>query len=168
MKSMARKRQRGFTLIELIISVGIVAILGSIALAQLRDYTRRAKVSEVMMALSRCKNTVTENFLTLDTAPPPGRWGCEGGGGSYYAGAIETSAAGVIRVPIANLDGLMNGQFIYLVPAKADGATPMSTASDLGKGISSWICGSDWQPVRNALPVNCRADTTTFASQDFL
>ncbi|MDB5857861.1 MAG: tfp pilus assembly protein major pilin PilA [Ramlibacter sp.] len=168
MRSMARKRQKGFTLVELIISVCIVAILGSIALAQLRDYTRRAKLSEVMMAVSRCKNTVTENFLTLDTAPQPGRWGCEGGGGSYYAGNIETSSDGVIRVPIANLDRLMNGQYIYLVPARADGATPMAAPGDLGKGISSWICGSDWSPVRNALPVNCRIDTTTFASQDFL
>ena len=168
MRSIARKRQQGFTLVELIISVCIVAILGSIALAQMRDYTRRAKISEVVMALSRCKNTVTENFLTLDSAPAPGRWGCEGGGSSYYAGAIQTSSDGVIRVPIANLDGLMNGQFIYLVPAKADGSTPLVAPADLGKGVSSWICGSDWSPVRNALPVNCRTDTTTFSSQEFL
>jgi type IV pilus assembly protein PilA len=167
MRSMARKRQKGFTLVEMIISVCIVAILGSIAMAQMRDYTRRAKISEVMMALSRCKNVLTESFLTLDSAPPKGRWGCEGGGVSYYAGNIETSSDGVIRVPIANLDRLMNGQYIYLVPAKSDGSTPMSAPADLGKGVNAWICGSDWQPVRNALPVNCRADTTTFASYDF-
>jgi len=164
---MARKRQRGFTLIELIISVCIAAILGSIALSQLRDYTRRARISEVVMALSRCKNTVTENFLTLDSAPAAGSWGCEGAGNSYYAGSIQTSSDGVIRVPIAHLDGLVNGQYIYLVPAKADGMTPLIAPNDLGKGISSWICGSDWSPVRNALPVNCRSDTTTYASQDF-
>jgi type IV pilus assembly protein PilA len=167
MRNKARKRQRGFTLIELIITVGIVAILGSIALSQMRDYTRRAKISEVMMALSRCKNVVTENFLTLDSAPAAGSWGCEGGGSSYYAGSIQTSSQGVIRVPIANLDGLVNGQFIYLVPAHADGLNPMIAPADLGKGISSWICGSDWSPVRNALPVNCRIDTTTYSSQDF-
>lgn len=168
MKSMAGKRQKGFTLVELIISVCIVAILGSISLSQLRDYTRRAKLSEVMMALSRCKNMMTENFLTLDAAPPAGRWGCEGGGASYYAGNIETSSDGVIRVPIANLDRLMNGQYIYLVPAKSDGSTAMAAPGDLGKGVAAWICGSDWQPVRNALPVNCRSDTTTFASHEFL
>jgi type IV pilus assembly protein PilA len=169
MRSMARrKRQKGFTLVELIISIGIVAILGSIALAQMRDYTRRAKISEVMMALSRCKNTVTENFLTLDTAPAPGTWGCEGGGSSYYAGAIQTSSEGVIRVPIAHLDGLVNGQYIYLVPAHADGTNPMVAPMDLGRGINAWICGSDWQPVRNSLPVNCRSDTTTYAGQDFM
>ena len=167
MKSMARKkRQTGFTLVELIISICIAAILGSIALSQLRDYTRRAKISEVVMALSRCKNTVTENFLTLDSAPAPGKWGCEGSGGSYYAGNIQTSSDGVIRVPISNLDGLMNGRYIYLVPGKASGAA-MSAPADLGKGIASWICGSDWSPVRNALPVNCRTDTTTYSSQDF-
>ncbi|MEJ8835646.1 pilin [Ramlibacter sp. AN1133] len=162
-----RQRQRGFTLIELIISVCITAILGSIAIAQMRDYTRRAKVSEVMMALGTCKNRVMENYLMLDTAPEPGRWGCEGNGASYYAGAIETSSDGVIRVPINNLDGLMNGRYIHLVPAKSDGVTGMNTTTDLGKGIRNWICGSDWQPVRNALPANCRSDTSSFAYQEF-
>jgi type IV pilus assembly protein PilA len=167
MRSRPRKRQQGFTLIEVIITVGVVAILGSIAIAQMRDYTRRAKISEVMLALSRCKNTVTENYLTLDSAPAAGSWGCEGGGGSQYAGTIQTSSDGVIRVPIANLDSLVNGQYIYLVPAHSSGAG-MVTPADLGKGVANWICGSDWLPVRNALPVNCRADTTTFASGEFL
>lgn len=168
MKRKGRKRQAGFTLIEVIISVGIVAILGSIAMAQMRDYTRRAKVSEVVMALSRCKNTVTEGFLTFDSAPDPGRWGCEGGGGSYYAGPIQTSSEGVIRVPIANLGAGVDGQYIYLVPARADGSTPLVAPTDLGRGVGGWICGSDFLLVRNALPVNCRTDTLTFASLDFL
>ena len=164
---MARKRQKGFTLIELIITVCITAILASIAIATLRDYTRRAKISEVMLALGKCKNAVTENYLTLDSVPEPGTWGCEGGGTSHYAGAIETSSDGVIRVPIDNLDRLVDGRFIYLAPAKYDGSSAMTTSADLGKGVSAWICGSDWQPVRNALPANCRIDTHTFAYQEF-
>ena len=164
---MTSNKQKGFTLVELMISVCIVALLGSISIAQLRDYSRRARISEVMMALSKCKNTVSENYLTLDSAPEPGTWGCEGGGMSHYAGAIETSADGVIRVPITNLDRLVDGRFIYLAPAKFDGAAVMSTPRDLGKSVSSWICGSDWQPVRNALPANCRNDTHELAYQDF-
>jgi type IV pilus assembly protein PilA len=167
MKRMGRKRQQGFNLIELIIAVCITAILASISIAQMRDYTRRAKVSEVMLALSGCKNMVSENYATFDRAPQAGRWGCEGNGTSSYAGAVETSSDGAIRVPLTNLDGLMNGRFIYLVPAKSDAATAMTTTTDLGKSIGAWICGSDWQPVRNALPAGCRSDTSSFAYQEF-
>jgi len=163
-----KRKQDGFTLIELIVTICIVAILASVAIKEMRDYTRRARISEVMMGLGKCKNIITEVYLTFDTAPAPGTWGCEVATGmSYYAGAVQTSSDGVVRVAIANLDGLVNGQFIYLVPARADGATPMTTPNDLGRGIGSWMCGSDWQPVRNSLPVNCRSDTTTFASQEY-
>jgi type IV pilus assembly protein PilA len=165
---MARRQgQKGFTLIELIIAVGITAVLASVAIAQMRDYTRRTKVTEVMMALGDCKNMVSENYVTFDTAPAAGHWGCEGHGTSAYAGAIETSSDGVIRIPINNMDRLMDGRFIYLVPANASGSSPLRTPDDLGKGVGSWICGSDWQPVRNALPANCRIDTLTYASQEF-
>lgn len=167
MRRMGRKRQRGFTVLELIIAMCIGAILSSIALAQVRDYVRRSKVSEVMMALSACKNTVSENYMIMDSAPNPGSWGCEGRGTSVYAGAIATSSDGIIRVPISNLDGLMDGRFIYMVPARPNAATAMTTPNDLGKSVGAWICGSDWQPVRNALPANCRSDTTTYASQEY-
>lgn len=163
----SRSRSSGFTLIELLIAMMITAILGSIAIAQMRDYTRRARVSEVIMATTSCKNAITENYATLDSAPNAGGWGCEGAQtATEYAGAVQTSGDGVIRVAVRNLDGLINGHYVYLVPARSSGAA-MITPDDLGRSVQSWICGSDWQPIRNALPSNCRTDTTTFASQDF-
>jgi type IV pilus assembly protein PilA len=161
-----QRSQGGFTLVEMMITVCIVAILGSIALAQFRDYTRRAKISEIVMAIGKCKNTVAESYLTLDRGPASGGWGCESSTGSAYAGAVQTSSDGAIRVAINNLDRLVNGQYVYLVPAKLSGS-PMTTSNDLGRGVTNWICGSDWQPVRNALPANCRVDTTTYVSGDF-
>jgi type IV pilus assembly protein PilA len=161
-------RQSGFTLIELMIAMCIAAVLGSIAIAQMRDYTRRARVSEVVMATTQCKNAITENYATLDSAPTAGHWGCEatGSAGTNYAGPVQTSSDGVIRVAVMNLDSVVSGHYVYLVPARASGAA-MVTPANLGQSVQQWICGSDWQPVRNALPANCRTDTTSFSSQTF-
>jgi type IV pilus assembly protein PilA len=162
-----QRRQDGFTLVEMIIAVCIVAILGSIALAQMRDYTRRARISEVVMASNGCKTAISENYLVRDSTPNPGSWGCESpNSGTNYAGAVQTSSDGVIRVMIQNLDGLVNGRYVYLIPTRTDGAF-MVTPNDLGTSVRGWTCGSDWQPVRNALPSNCHTDTTGVASQDY-
>ncbi|GHD74258.1 prepilin-type N-terminal cleavage/methylation domain-containing protein [Luteimonas padinae] len=56
------KKQQGFTLIELMIVVAIIAILAAIALPAYQDYTVRAKVSEAVVAASSPKSLVSEAF----------------------------------------------------------------------------------------------------------
>ena len=77
---------------------------------------------------------------------------------------MPTSSDGAIRISIKNLDRLVNDQYVYMVPVRGDGTTPMTTVNDLGRPVRQWACGSDWQPVRNSLPANCRTDTTAIAA----
>ena len=50
----------GFTLIELMIVVAIIGILAAIALPAYHDYTVRSKVSELIIATSPAKTTISE------------------------------------------------------------------------------------------------------------
>ena len=64
-----KRKQQGFTLIELMIVVAIIGILAAVALPAYQDYTRRAKLTEVMVLASKDKLSVSEYFLSVGSMP---------------------------------------------------------------------------------------------------
>src|SRR5688500_19752259 len=69
--------QQGFTLIELMIVVAIIGILAAVALPAYQDYTIRAKMSEVILAMSACRTSITEVYQSGGSLPGVNGWGCE-------------------------------------------------------------------------------------------
>ena len=59
---MKRNQQSGFTLIELMIVVAIIGILAAIAIPSYMDYTKKAKVSELILATAPYKLGVAESL----------------------------------------------------------------------------------------------------------
>jgi type IV pilus assembly protein PilA len=124
-----KRVQQGFTLIELMIVVAIIGILAAVALPAYQDYTRRAKVSEVILAASACRTTVTE-VVQSATSLPPAQWGCESASAtSQYVASIAVSNAAVITVTSQAIPGVTGT--ITLTPQGS--ITP-------GGAITGWTC----------------------------
>ncbi|QNP61393.1 pilin [Paenacidovorax monticola] len=168
-----RSMQQGFTLIELMIVVAIIGILAAVALPAYQDYTIRSKVSEVVLAASQCRTSITETVQTTSSTnlPAGNAWGCEAGdpGGAdassptKYVLSVVTSNTGAITVTTraaANAPDLKAaaGKTIVLTPYKGPTpGTPLAN-TDVGIQIFKWVCGPGGATPMEAryLPGSCR------------
>jgi type IV pilus assembly protein PilA len=153
--------QKGFTLIELMIVVAIIGILAAVALPAYQDYTVRAKMSEVILALSACRTSITEVYQSGGTNTPAANgWGCEQNGTSKYVSAVTTSADGVVTATVQGISTAVNGSIVTLAPL-ADATTVATWAANSGAGLYGWRCGSSTDNTNVSakyLPGSCRGN----------
>ncbi len=118
-----KRNQQGFTLIELMIVIAIIAILMAYALPAYKDYTIRAKVGEGMTLASASKIAVTEYYQSESTWPTTNALaGVTSGRGNNVSGTA-VGASGVISVTFSGLaPEVPAASTLQLVPTDVSGS----------------------------------------------
>lgn len=136
--SMLKKRQKGFTLVEIMIVVAIIGILASIAIPSYQDYVIKAQLVDATNAMSSMRSRLEQHFQDNRTYATSGSFTTPCA--SETAGKFNitcTSSATAFTIT-ATGTGTVAG-FVYKLTQDGTQSSAITKTGWTGTSSSCWI-----------------------------
>lgn len=141
-------KQKGFTLIELMIVVAIIGVLAAIAIPAYQDYIIRARVTEGLSLASAAQTTISENAMT--------------GNSDLSRGWTPPAGTPIVQsVAVAANTGVVTITYTALAQGLTLTMTPQSGGAAIVAGTPptdpiTWTCAVTDANNDRYVPANCR------------
>ena len=137
------KKQKGFTLIELMIVVAIIGILAAVAIPAYQDYTVRARVTEGLSLASAAKTAISEYYATNGTLP------------TSNSQAGIAAAASITGNNVSGVAVTASGSIQVTFSGNPIDTNTMSLTATTNGGAIAWNCSGGDLPSKYR-PSSCR------------